>query len=101
MFNKIQPYKLEKSSFLYQVKIGFMDPIPCSQGRLEAGSTCAKNTGAEGASTVIKAPNAKWKDATREMNTVKFWIEPALHVHTLIFPHQGPLKFESCQIYQI
>jgi hypothetical protein len=29
------------------------------QGRLEAGSTCAKNTGAEGASTVNKAPNAK------------------------------------------
>ncbi len=30
IFNKFQPYKLEKSSFLYQVKIGFMHPIPSS-----------------------------------------------------------------------
>jgi hypothetical protein len=28
------------------------------QGRLEAGSTCSKNTGAEGAATVKRAPNA-------------------------------------------
>jgi hypothetical protein len=48
------------------------------QCRLEAGSTCAKNTGAEGAATVNRAPNAKGKGAKREMNTVKFWLEPAL-----------------------
>jgi hypothetical protein len=48
------------------------------QGRLEAGSTCSKNTGAEGAATVNRAPDAKGKGAKREMNTVKFWLEPAL-----------------------
>jgi hypothetical protein len=41
-----------------------------TQGRLEADSTCAKNTGVEGAATVNRAPNAKGKDAKREMNTV-------------------------------
>ncbi len=39
---------------------------------------CSKNTGAEGAATVNRAPNAKGKGAKREMNTVKFWLEPAL-----------------------
>ncbi len=36
IFNKIQPYKLEKSSFLYQVKIGFMHPIPSSYPDISA-----------------------------------------------------------------
>ncbi len=45
------------------------------QGRLKAGSTCSKNTGA---ATVNKAPNAIGIGAKREMNTVKFWLEPAL-----------------------
>jgi hypothetical protein len=31
-----------------------------------------------GAATVNKAPNAKGKSAKRQMNTVKFWLEPAL-----------------------
>jgi hypothetical protein len=38
-----------------------------------------QNTGAEGAFTVKRAPNAMRKSAEREMNTVKFWLEPALH----------------------
>jgi hypothetical protein len=50
------------------------------QGRLEAASTCFKNTDAEGAETVNRAPNAKGKGAKREMNTVKFWLEPALMI---------------------
>jgi hypothetical protein len=37
-----------------------------------------QNTGAEDAATVKKAPNAIGKGAEREMNTVKFWLEPAL-----------------------
>jgi hypothetical protein len=49
-----------------------------TQGRLEEGSTCSKNTGAEDAATVNKAPNAIGKGAKREMNTVKFWLESAL-----------------------
>jgi hypothetical protein len=49
-----------------------------NQARLEVGSTCSKNTGAEGTATVNRAPNAKGKGAKREMNTVKFWLEPAL-----------------------
>ncbi len=36
IFNKIQPYKLEKSSFLYQVKIGFVHPIPSSYPDISA-----------------------------------------------------------------
>ncbi len=36
IFNKIQPHKLEKSSFLYQVKIGFMHPIPSSYPDISA-----------------------------------------------------------------
>jgi hypothetical protein len=38
------------------------------QARLETCSTCSKNT----------EPIAKGKGAKREMNTVKFWLEPAL-----------------------
>ncbi len=37
-----------------------------------------QNTGAEGAFTVKRAPNAMRKGAEREINTVKFWLEPAL-----------------------
>jgi hypothetical protein len=48
------------------------------QDRLEAGSTCSKNTGAQGAATVNRAPNVIGKGGKREMNTVKFWLEPAL-----------------------
>jgi hypothetical protein len=49
-----------------------------NQRRLEACSTCSKHTGAEGAATVNKAPNAIGNGAKRQMNTVKFWLEPAL-----------------------
>jgi hypothetical protein len=52
----------------------------CDPGRVEAGSTCSKNTGAEGATTVNRAPNGKGKGAKREINTAKFWLEPALIV---------------------
>jgi hypothetical protein len=38
----------------------------------------SKNIGAEGAAIVNRAPNAIGKGAKREMNTVKFWLEPAL-----------------------
>jgi hypothetical protein len=55
-----------------------------AQARLEAGSTCSKNTGAEGAATVNRAPNAKGEGAKREMNTVKFWLEPALAMRSLL-----------------
>jgi hypothetical protein len=48
------------------------------QGRLEACSTCSKHTGADGAASVNKAPNALGNGAKRQMNTVKFWLEPAL-----------------------
>ncbi len=50
------------------------------QGRLEACSTCSKHTGAEGAATVNKAPNALENGAKWQMNTVKFWLEPALNL---------------------
>ncbi len=50
------------------------------QGRLEACSTCSKHTGAEGVATVNKAPNALGNGAKRQMNTVKFWLEPALNI---------------------
>jgi hypothetical protein len=53
------------------------------QGRLEAGSTCSKNTGAEGAAKLNREPNAKGKSAKREMNTVKFWLELALLLNNL------------------
>jgi hypothetical protein len=46
-----------------------------------------QNTGAEGAPTVKRAPNAIGKGAEREMNTVKFWLEPALHL-SVDFPHK-------------
>jgi hypothetical protein len=36
-----------------------------------------QNTGAEGVPAIKRAPNAIGKDAEREMNTVKFWLEPA------------------------
>ncbi len=36
IINKIQPYKIEKSSFLYQVKIGFIHPIPSSNPNISA-----------------------------------------------------------------
>ncbi len=81
------------------------------QGRLEACSTCSKHTGAEGATTVNKAPNAIGNGAKRQMNTVKFWLEPALHIWfvTLIknlkknplemsggkYPTLKPQKFEK------
>jgi hypothetical protein len=61
-----------------EIKILVIYYVISFQGRLEAGSTCAKNTGAEGAATVNRAPNAKGKGSKREMNTVKFWLEPAL-----------------------
>ncbi len=48
------------------------------QGRLKACSTCSKHTGAEGAATVNKALSAIGNGAKRQMNTVKFWLEPAL-----------------------
>jgi hypothetical protein len=51
-----------------------------------------QNTGAQGAPAVKKAPNATGKGAGREMNTVKFWLEPALHtVFNLIRPY-GQIK---------
>jgi hypothetical protein len=43
-----------------------------------------QNTGAEGATTVKRAPNAIGKGAEREMNTVKFWLEPALTRRNII-----------------
>jgi hypothetical protein len=55
------------------------------QGRLEACSTCSKHTGAEGAATVNKAPNAIRNGAKRQMNTVKFWLEPALKMMIKVF----------------
>jgi hypothetical protein len=55
------------------------------QGRLEACSTCSKHTGIEGAATVNKAPNAIGNGAKRQMNTVKFWLEPALSIGQYIF----------------
>jgi hypothetical protein len=77
--------KREKSEISQFTQENFSTPsflfviVSQKQARLEAGSTCAKNTGAEGAATVNRAPNAKGKGAKREMNTVKFWLEPALH----------------------
>ncbi len=47
---------LDLKGFCHENPDGF---YTFKQGRLEAGSMCAKNTGAEGASTVNKAPNAK------------------------------------------
>jgi hypothetical protein len=63
------------------------------QGRLEAGSTCAKNTGTGGAATINRAPNAKGKGAKRKMNTVKFWLEPALRKGILVL--RKYLKLQS------
>ncbi len=44
-----------------------------------------QNTGADGAPTVKRAPNAIGKGAEREMNTVKFWLEPALTIQLQIY----------------
>jgi hypothetical protein len=45
----------------------------------QGGFNVFQNTGAEGTATVKKKPNAIGKRAKREMNTVKFWLEPVLH----------------------
>jgi hypothetical protein len=71
------------------------------QGRLKAGSTCSKNTGAEGAATVNRAPNTKGKGAKREMNTVKFWLEPALgHLYVKSYTCNKQLIFQRFSFIQ-
>ncbi len=78
MFKLMLPWWSKASNrFGYHLKLS---DLMHSQGRLEAGSTCSKHTGAEGAATVNRAPNAKGKSAKREMNTVNFWLEPALQL---------------------
>ncbi len=62
----------------YRCNPCLIDLFQKKQGRLEACSTCSKHTGAEGVATVNKAPNALGNGAKRQMNTVKFWLEPAL-----------------------
>jgi HrpA-like RNA helicase len=83
------PLKIKyRKMVLYALILRTLDPVlnlvsilsleDAFQGRLEACSTCSKHTGAEGATTVNKAPNTIGNGAKRQMNTVKFWLEPAL-----------------------
>jgi hypothetical protein len=66
----IEVYRKFGSCFQISEKLKSKNTMqkPANQGRLEAGSMCSKNTGAEGAATVNRAPNAKGKGAKREMN---------------------------------
>jgi hypothetical protein len=73
------------------------------QGRLEACSTCSKHTGAEGATTLNKAPNAIGNGAKRQMNTVKFWLEPALLMIVIVWDLVGIIMWigqvKLCAVY--